>query len=234
MFSTHSLLYSPLSLSSVPLDLALSVLQLLPLPPTISLHFPLFSPPPLSAPLILLSSSLPSAQRAECLNANEPHFQTDATAQLCLAHNSRRVPLRGSDKRWMDGDDEEGEKVSDGNGERGVGILGSNVQTQNRMQSSRAAKLVGVRRNWHSCQRIGVEQANGAFFSIYASECDPVHCECSSFCFWHASLGIKKITSKLPSLILLILSGVLLCSMYAFCVLQSCVCVFPLSFIKSY
>lgn len=56
--------------------------------PPISLHFPLFTPPPLSAPLILLSSSLPSAQRAECLNANEPHLQTDATAQLFLAHNS--------------------------------------------------------------------------------------------------------------------------------------------------
>lgn len=58
-----------------------------------------------------------------------------------------RALLRGSDKRWMDGDDEEREKVSDGTGERGVGILGSNVQTQNRMQSSRAAELVGVRRD---------------------------------------------------------------------------------------
>lgn len=86
--------YSPWSLSR---SLALSSL-------------PSFSPPPLSSPLILLSSSLPSAQRAECLNANEPHFQTDATAQVCLAHN-RRAPLRGSDKRWMDGDD--GKRGSD-------------------------------------------------------------------------------------------------------------------------
>lgn len=44
-------------------------------------------------------------------------------------HTTARAPLRGSDKRWMDGDDEEREKVSDGNGDRGVGILGSNVRT---------------------------------------------------------------------------------------------------------
>lgn len=102
-----------LSLSSTPL----SVLQLLPLlSPSLSLSLsllPLVLPLLLlSTPLILLSSSLPSAQRAECLNANEPHFQTDATAQVCLAHNSFKPRWEVSTRDgWMEMMETEWEKA---------------------------------------------------------------------------------------------------------------------------
>lgn len=82
----------PLSCSSVPLPFL--VLQLL---SWLSLH-----PPSLSAPLI----NVTECSESECLNANELHFQTDATAQACLT-STGRAPLRSADKRWMDGDDRE-------------------------------------------------------------------------------------------------------------------------------
>lgn len=70
---------------------------------------PLCSPHP---PLIKFTKC-PESRVFKCKRASSSNWRHNPTIPRT---QQPRVPLRGSDKRWMDGDDEEGEKVSDGNG----------------------------------------------------------------------------------------------------------------------
>lgn len=116
-----------LSLSSTPL----SVLQLLPLlSPSLSLSLSLFTspcsppPPPLHSPHppLIKFTKCPESRVFKCKRASFPNWRHSPS----MPHTQQpQAPLRGFDKRWMDGDDGKRMRESVMEMERGVGILGS-------------------------------------------------------------------------------------------------------------